>query len=80
MIVARHLCLRVRFQGEQTVPANLGLYWLSGLGAGKDFDLMYVAGLRSIGIGARLNETSTCEMLSNGKWQQPPQPFIDTQP
>ena len=50
-----HLCLRVRFQGEQTVPENLRLYWLSGLGAAKDFDLMYVAGLRSVGIGARLN-------------------------
>jgi hypothetical protein len=78
-IVARQLCLRVRFQAEQTMPAEPRHIWLSGVGARKDFDLMYVAGLRSVGIGARLNDMSKCEMFYGGKWQQAPRPFFGTQ-
>jgi dienelactone hydrolase len=76
MTVARQICLRVRFMGEPARPANPRLVWRTGVGGREDFDRLYVAALRSVGIAARLTAMNLCELFRHGKWQPAPRPPI----
>jgi len=73
-IVARQLCLRTRFIPESHHTKDPRLIWETGVGSRDDFDLIYLAALRSVGIPARRKTDGACEIFNGQTWTPAPRP------
>jgi predicted esterase len=50
--------------------------WETELTDAAEFERIYVAALRSVGIAARLNEAGQAELFAENKWQSAPRPLL----
>jgi acetyl esterase/lipase len=76
--VVRHLRERVTISRSDALPSrNMTEMWRRQVTNRSGFARLAVAGLRSVGIPARLNAHGEAEMLVEGAWRPTPQPIIE---
>jgi hypothetical protein len=71
--------LRERLGISPNYPYRVGVetIWTQGMTDEPGFERVYVAALRSVGIGARLDEHKRAELLAAGGWQAAPRPVVE---
>lgn len=72
--VVRHLRERVTIADGEDRPGAVAEIWRRQITNRRGFDRLTVAGLRAVGIAARLNEDVRAELWADGKWQPAPRP------
>lgn len=72
--VVRHLRERVTIAGGNNLPRDIPSSWQRQLTDATGFHRLMVAGLRSVGVPARLNEQGRAELLGEGVWKPAPLP------
>ena len=79
-MVARYLRQRVTVANHRVQGNTLDLRtaWESGMITADEFEVLYVAALRSVGIGARINVEGKTEFLENTHWQLAPRPLVES--
>jgi hypothetical protein len=76
-IVVRHLREQITIDPLSTLPANnIEDIWIRQITSERGFHLLYVAALRSVGIGARLSPHGEAEMWEGEGWKPAPKPLI----
>ncbi len=73
-LLAENLRGEVEIQAQSHNDFGFARIWNSRVASPPGFEFLYVAALRSVGIGARLNTQGAAEILDNGKWQPAPPP------
>jgi dienelactone hydrolase len=73
-IVARHLRERVTVAAIPDLPREVPAVWLRQITDEADFEIIYVAALRSVGVPARLDTRHMAEFWNGAKWAVAPQP------
>lgn len=73
-IVGRHLRERVTIDPKLGYTPGIVTAWAHQITDEKGFEIIYVAALRSVGIGARLNQSGRAEYWSGKKWENAPRP------
>jgi O-antigen ligase/dienelactone hydrolase len=78
-IVVRFLRERVTIASHLNLP-QLGIesVWKHQITGENGFETIYVAALRSVGIGARLNTSGQAELWTGDRWQNAPRPLAST--
>ncbi len=76
--VARFLRERVTIAPNFPKQAGVESIWRSQIANLDDFDLVYVAALRSVGVPARLADNHHAEFCSGTEWHEAPRPLITT--
>ena len=77
-IVVRHLRERVTIAQSPSLPQTVPSIWLRQITDPTGFEIIYVAALRSVGVGARLNPTGQAEIWTGEKWVDAPRPVSAT--
>ncbi|HEY9174533.1 MAG TPA: hypothetical protein VI136_19790 [Verrucomicrobiae bacterium] len=72
--VVRYLRERVTIAGGDNLPRDIPSSWQRQLTDATGFHRLMVAGLRSVGVPARLNEQGRAELLGEGVWKPAPLP------
>jgi hypothetical protein len=78
-ILAAELRGEVEIHGQNREDFDFGEIWSSRLASGAEFEYLYVAALRSIGVGARINSHGGAEIFnseSNDWVEAPPAPVL----
>ena len=75
--VVRHLRERVTMAGGDDWPSDIADIWRRQITSPRGFHRLIVAGLRSVGIAARLDSKEQAEMFAGGKWQPAPRPLVE---
>ncbi len=73
-IVGRYLRERVTIVPNGRSAPGVESIWKRQVADEKGFEIIYVAALRSVGIGARLNPTGKAEFWIGDKWLAAPRP------
>ncbi len=76
-IVVRHLRERVSITEGENLPVEVETVWRRQITNAQDFERMYVAALRSVGIPARSNPQGRAEFWTPTGWQPAPRPLIE---
>jgi hypothetical protein len=76
------LALRERIMVDPRIPesSDVGQLWKAKRTSLRDFDFIYVAALRSIGIAARVGKSGKAELLIGERWKLAPRPPIEAIP
>jgi hypothetical protein len=78
-IVVRFLRERVTITAHLNSPQpGIESIWKHQITDEKGFDIIYVAALRSVGVGARLNVSGQAEFWTGQKWQNAPRPLASS--
>ena len=75
-IIVRHLRERVTIAAMPNLPHDVPAIWLRQITDKADFEVIYVAALRSVGVPARLNSNLRAEFWDGGKWDTAPRPSV----
>jgi dienelactone hydrolase len=72
--------LRQRVTVAPSYPKQLGIesMWNGHIVNPADFEILYTAALRSVGVPARLNALHQAEFWTGQSWQSPPRPLATT--
>ena len=77
-IVARFLRQRVTLNPEQPAQAGVETIWREQIANRADFDVIYTAALRSVGVPARLDGAKLTEIWNGQDWERAPRPLFET--
>lgn len=77
-IVVRYLRERVTIDPKLGCTPGIETAWSRGITDEKGFEIIYVAALRSVGIGARLNSSGQAEYWTGKTWANAPRPVISS--
>jgi transglutaminase-like putative cysteine protease len=77
-IVVRCLRERVTIAPDFRKQTGIESVWSTKIANSDDFETVYVAALRSVGIAARLAEDHRAEFWSNNGWSAAPRPPLVT--
>jgi hypothetical protein len=75
-IVVRHLCERVTVASMPNLSHDIAAIWTRQITDRSDFECLYVAALRSVGIPARLDSRRQAEFWNGSRWAPAPAPAI----
>jgi len=75
-IVVRHLRERVTIADLPNLPHDVPAIWLRQITDETDFEIIYVAALRSVGVPTRLNSQQQAEFWDGTKWVDAPRPAV----
>jgi len=73
-IVARHLRERVTIAPDYPKQSSVETMWRHQIVNQEDFEIIYTAVLRSVGVPARLNAANRSEFWDGTAWQSAPRP------
>jgi hypothetical protein len=73
--VVRFLRQRVAILGEGRIVQGVETSWKEEAASGAEFQQLYVAALRSVGVAARLHARGTAEFWTGAAWAAAPQPL-----
>ncbi len=73
-ILVRLLREEIEIQDRSEDAFDWEWIWHNRVASPAGFQLLYVAVLRSVGVGARINSQGDAEILSDGKWRNAPPP------
>jgi hypothetical protein len=74
--VVRHLRERVTMAGGDDWPSDIAKTWRRQITNRRGFERLTIAGLRAVGIAARLDSNEQAEMFAGGRWQPAPRPVV----
>lgn len=77
-IVVRYLRERVTINPKLGYTPGIETAWDRGITDDKGFEILYVAALRSVGIGARLNSSGKAEYWGDKEWVNAPRPMASS--
>jgi hypothetical protein len=77
-VLVRALRQRVGIDSSYCSRVGVETIWTQGMTDTRGFQLIYVAVLRSVGIGARLDGSKRAELWDGQSWQPAPTPLIQT--
>ena len=72
--LVKYLRTEVEINSGPLETTRIQKIWDGRSASPEEFETLYVAALRSVGLGARLNLKGHAEILDNGKWQDAPRP------
>lgn len=75
-IVVRHLRERVTISSEPVLAPGITSLWQRQIADERGFSVLYVAALRSVGIGAKLNPFGKVEFWTGDRWLEAPGPIM----
>ncbi len=78
VIVARFLRQRVTLAPNQPKQPGVVSSWNGHIVNLEDFEMLYTAALRSVGVPARLNGNSQAEFWNGSQWEAAPRPLATT--
>jgi len=77
-IVARHLRERLTIAPDYPKQSGVETMWRHQIVNQEDFEIIYTAALRSVGVPARLNAANRTEFWDGKNWQPAPCPVLET--
>lgn len=77
-IVARHLRERVTIAPDYPRQPGVDTMWRAQIANPEDFEIIYTAALRSVGVPARLDPGIRAEFWDGKDWQSAPRPVLET--
>jgi dienelactone hydrolase len=77
-IAARHLRERVMIAPDYPKQQGVETMWHRQIVNPDDFEIIYTAALRSVGVPARLNAAKRAEFWDGKNWQTAPRPVLET--
>jgi hypothetical protein len=77
-IVARHLRERVTIAPDHPRQPGVEAMWRAQIANPSDFEIIYTAALRSVGVPARLDVAKRAEFSDGKAWQSAPRPVLET--
>ncbi len=77
-IVIRFLRERVTMDPKHEHPPGIETAWRREITDEKGFEIIYVAALRSVGVGARLNPAGKAEFWTGKAWANAPRPIASS--
>jgi hypothetical protein len=77
-IVVRELRARVSIDQRFEYPIGIETVWRNQVTSAKGFERIYVAALRSVGVGARLDVAGQTEIWTAGEWRKAPRPSVES--
>jgi len=77
-IVTRHLRERVTIAPDYPKQPGVETMWRRQIVNQGDFEIIYTAALRSVGVPARLNAANRSEFWDGKDWQTAPRPVLET--
>jgi dienelactone hydrolase len=77
-IVVRYLRERVTIVPNIDHPVGVESVWTRQIASERDFEIIYVAALRSVGVPARLGGQRRAEFYTGSVWQSAPRPIIES--
>jgi dienelactone hydrolase len=78
VIVARHLRERLTIAPSYPKQPRVDTMWRHQIVNQEDFEIIYTAALRSVGVPARLNAANRPELWNGKAWQPAPRPVLET--
>jgi hypothetical protein len=78
VIVVRFLRQRVTIAPNYPKQPGVESMWNGHIVNLKDFEILYTAALRSVGVPARLNAEHQAEFWTGSQWQSAPRPLATT--
>lgn len=79
-IVVQYLRERVTISPQLGYTPGIETAWKREITDEKGFEMIYVAALRSVGIGARLNASGQAEFWTGNEWTNAPRPIFASFP
>jgi hypothetical protein len=76
-IVARQLAMRVLVASGTVSSHSIRTQWIQGVTDQEDFERLYVAALRAVGVPARVGDNGWAELHDGDKWRVAPRPFSE---
>ncbi len=77
-MVALFLRQRIGINPAYSYRVGVETIWTEQMTDEAGFDRLYVAGLRSVGVLARLDEKKHAELFADNRWQPAPRPVISS--
>ena len=77
-IVVRLLREQVTIDPRCVKQLGIRTIWTAGIANPDDFETLYVAGLRTVAVPARLNAMHVAEILTTGGWKSAPRALAET--
>ncbi len=75
-IISRSLRERISITSSDSRRTEISEIWARGTADPSGFQRIYVAGLRAVGVPARMNGLGSAEILEGGEWKAAPQPIV----
>jgi hypothetical protein len=77
-IIVRFLRERVTIRAGASAERGVETCWELGVAGEASFEELYVAALRSVGIGARVGERGKTELWTGFEWTPSPRPLLES--
>ena len=63
-------------RGQWSVVSDIADLWQRQLASEREFEALYVAALRSVGVPSRLGAQGRAELWTGSAWQPAPRPLL----